>query len=347
MKKITLLFSLLFIAAVSFSQVTLTYSDNALTYGDSVASKEIQYVSPGLAGPNQMWDFSKISFTGTNLSSHVNNSTASPSKYMGDYNLVFDESGYVYYNNLSRTDLEENGYTTKNLSLTYSKPLIKMKYPFSFGDSFTQNFAGVAFFMNTTPTDFSGNYTVTADAYGTLILPDKNIKNTLRVKSVKKAVEVGPCNATDVTITRFFWYAPGYRYPVFVLINKKYQTTGQDSVVTKTGYVSMQTGLWNNTTAGITDPNTDDNSDFTVLSYPNPFSDNLSYSYFLRKNMPVKIELFDVAGKYNVNLTDDLSQTEGIHTGTLDATTLGLTPGVYYLRFTFDKKVVVSKVVKI
>ena len=71
-----------------------------------------------------------------------------------------------------------------------------MKYPFSYGDDFTGDFAGVAYFQENTVINFSGTYTVTADAYGTLILPDRIIKNALRVKSEKNAIEVNPCSYT-------------------------------------------------------------------------------------------------------------------------------------------------------
>jgi hypothetical protein len=40
-------------------------------------------------------------------------------------------------------------------------------------------------------------------------------------------------------------------------------------------------------------------------------------------------------------------QIEGIHTGAIDAEDLNLTPGMYYLRFTFENQVVVKKVVKL
>jgi len=73
----------------------------------------------------------------------------------------------------------------------------------------------------------------------------------------------------------------------------------------------------------------------------------LTYNYFIRKQMPVTIGLYDMSGKLLANLVNTSMQTDGLHTGSFDAATIGLTPGVYYIRFTFDKKTIVNKVVKI
>jgi hypothetical protein len=350
MKKLIILSASLFSAAIAFSQVSLSYVNNALVLGDSVACKEIQYVSPGEAGANQMWDFSMIQYTGTNPVSHVGSTSAIVPSAIGNYNLTLSENGYNYFYYGSGSSLIEEGYTTNEFSLSYSNPLTKIKYPFSYGDNFTDDFAGNAFYSNGgSVVNFSGTYTLTADAYGTLILPGRYIKNALRVKSVKQAIEVNPCSSTDAEIIRYAWYAPGYRYPVFILLTKEYTRSGQEPTITKTGFVSLQMGLSNPPVVPLYGTNNgpiiEENDDFTVLSYPNPFTDNLSYSYYLRKDMPVSIELYDITGKFSMNLADQL-QSDGVHSGTFDAADISLTPGVYYLRFTFDKKVVVTKVVK-
>jgi hypothetical protein len=54
-----------------------------------------------------------------------------------------------------------------------------------------------------------------------------------------------------------------------------------------------------------------------------------------------------MSGKFNLKVEKKQVQPEGLHTGNINATIMGLTPGVYYLRFTLDKQVVVSKIVKI
>jgi len=85
--------------------------------------------------------------------------------------------------NSSDNKLEELGYENKDLklNLVYSDPVLKMKYPFNYGEQYTDHFIGVAYYNEIYTIDFFGDYTVTADAYGTLILPDRVIENVLRV----------------------------------------------------------------------------------------------------------------------------------------------------------------------
>ena len=99
------------------------------------------------------------------------------------------------------------------MNLVYSDPVVKMKYPFSYGEQFIDHFIGVAYVNETSRIDFFGDNSVSADAYGTLILPDRIIENALRVKSVKKGLQINMCGTADVNIVKYSWYASGYRYP--------------------------------------------------------------------------------------------------------------------------------------
>ena len=85
----------------------------------------------------------------------------------------------------------------------------------------------------------------------------------------------------------------------------------------------------------------------TVVVYPNPFGDKLNYHYFLRKSIPAAITLTDVTGRTSALLMKQQQQSEGLHSGSFNAADFNLNPGMYYLRFVFDKQVVVRKVVKL
>ena len=97
MKKFILLSVSLFSAAVAFSQVTLTYTDNALIFGDSIASKEIQYISPGEAGANQMWDFSNLQFALKTSTSKISTPSEQDYKIAGNFNVLLNEDGSGYF----------------------------------------------------------------------------------------------------------------------------------------------------------------------------------------------------------------------------------------------------------
>ncbi|MCX6242598.1 MAG: T9SS type A sorting domain-containing protein [Bacteroidetes bacterium] len=347
MKSISLSVLALFIAVISLSQTTITFKNNALLTGDINSSQEIQYVLPGDSGPNQIWDFSKIQFTGTTSQSSV---TPVPSKTLNSFNasnVVLKESDKDYYFTITDALFEENGYISKDITLNYSDPVLKMKYPFSYGDQFTDRWAGSALFQNVTKIDLSGDFSVSADAYGTLILPNQVLKNTLRVRTEKNSVEINPCSTVESQTIRYFWYAQQYRYPVLIITTTQVKTSGKDSGITRSASVNLEQPLNGEVISGVTDTQVSpDNSDVSVIIYPNPFTEKLTYNYFLRKELPVTLDLYDMTGRLSRRLIQTQVQPEGLHSGVLHSDEVGMSPGIYYLRFTFDHKVSISKVVK-
>jgi hypothetical protein len=343
--------SVLFLFAASlFAQTSLTFRNNALRPGDECSSREIQFVEPGGDGPNQIWDFSGIRFTGPETAMTVLAGDGLKSAPAGNSDIMLSENGYDYFLKSDAVGLVERGYVNsgKMINLEYTDPAVKMKYPFSYGDSFRDPFTAVAYVGENNRVDFTGDITVTADAYGSLILPDRVIRNVLRVKTVKKGVQTGQCGSTEVSIVRYLWYAGGLRYPVMNAGITETRYSSGAPVITRNAFVTVQQPVENGLAAGTDDRGkTVGNEDVSVIIFPNPFTEKLTYNYFLRKQLPVTIELYDMSGKVSLRITRNQVQPEGLHTGEVDATLLGLTPGIYYLRFTFDKQVVVTKVVRV
>jgi len=355
--KTSLIFSLLMALSAGLSaQTTLTYPTNAFVPGDTFTYQEIQFSDPGNAGPNQIWDFSKIQVTGKNPVSTIQAANLPKMEGAGDYNLSHLENGYEYFMNSSENGLEEHGYTNTDLKLTlqYSDPVVKMKYPFSYGTQFTDHFIGIAHYSETNTIDFFGDHAVNADAFGTLILPDRIIDNALRVKSVKTGLQVNMCGTTNISITKYNWYATGYRYPV-VSISLVENTPGVGTAqIIKTAYLTTQPPLKNSPAVpfNLASPATDPKKAITkpevsVNILPNPFTDQLTFNYYLQEQMSVSVELYNISGKNIAWIVKDLLQPLGLQTGEVIASRYGLMPGVYFLRFTFDNQVVVSKIVKI
>jgi hypothetical protein len=222
-----------------------------------------------------------------------------------------------------------------------------MRYPFSYGQSFSDPFSGVAWFNETSRIDLSGVSTVTADAFGTLILPDRILKNTLRVKSARQSLQIGVCGSTQSNTDKYFWYAPGYRYPVMMVSTTANSHGGKEPVFVNIAWVNLNQQALSPVATGPDPDNQVETAENSVIVYPNPFNEKLTYNYFLRKQVTVSVELFDMSGKFNFRVEKNQLQSEGLHTGTINAPALGLPPGVYYLRFTLDKQVVVTKVVKV
>jgi hypothetical protein len=183
--------------------------------------------------------------------------------------------------------------------------------------------------------------------WGTLILSDRVLTNVLRVKSVRKGIQTGVCGSTLSTITRYSWYAKGYRYPV-LNISQLEQVTGNDSPnLTYTAFINTAQPFTPGVAgSGSSTVQQTDDQQVTVMVFPNPFTASATYRYFLRQPVVVSLELFDITGKSISRLISKQSQQDGIHEGSIEALSLGLTPGIYYARFTFDRQVVVVKMVK-
>jgi hypothetical protein len=209
-------------------------------------------------------------------------------------------------------------------------------------------------YNETNTIDFFGDCTVAADAYGTLILPDQVFEKALRVKSVKNGLQINMCGTTTVNIVKYMWYATGYRYPVLSisLVENRYnEGTPQ---ITKTAFINTDQLNQKDAIIASNNPGKTDGqvkqvgkSEVTVNLSPNPFSTILTYDYFLTEQLPVTIELYDLSGKQYGWFVKNQTQTIGLHKGELNAANFGLMPGTYFIRFTFDKQVVIRKVVKI
>jgi hypothetical protein len=354
MKTRVIIFILFFLPVGMMAQTTLTYSSNALRADDKNEYREIRFVDPGNAGPGQVWNFNDIQFTGNDPVSAINIPSLPKMNGVSDYNLLLSDNGYDYYMNLTTVGLEEKGYWNagQKLSLIYSDPVLKMKYPFSFGDQFTDHFDGTAWYGGTSAIQFSGDVTVAGDASGKLILNDQAIDGVLRVKSVKKGLQINTCGTTDVNIVKYSWYASGYRYPVMNVNIVETSANGAAPVVTRTSYVNTSQEVTKRGSMAVigsvpAPPKSPVQTDIKVSVSPNPFVDNLNYSYVLPESQVVSIDIYDLAGKYSGWLVNKQRQTAGLQNGEFSAATLGLTPGVYCIRFTFENQVEILKLIKL
>ena len=279
MKNILLSCIVLLMSFGLFAQNSLTYKNNALLPGDSSTYREVKFVEPGNAGPNQIWDFSKIQYTGTSPVNFIQPASSLKISGIETYNVLLKDSGYDYFMNSTENRLEERGYINKDkkMTLSYSDPVMKMRYPFFYGDQFIDPFTGVAFFSETSRIDFSGTNKVTADAYGTLIMPDMVLRNVLRVKSEKKGLQISMCGSTEISIVKYSWYAPGFRYPVMNLSTVETRYRGGEPEVTKTANINTWQQHDGSAVAASNYPDKQiEKSDISVIVFPNPFSDKLT-----------------------------------------------------------------------
>ncbi|HXB41295.1 MAG TPA: N-acetylmuramoyl-L-alanine amidase [Bacteroidia bacterium] len=82
-----------------------------------------------------------------------------------------------------------------------------------------------------------------------------------------------------------------------------------------------------------------------LLAYPNPFNEDISINYSLNENSSVKITLVDMIGR-EVSLFEHANQSAGMHHLKVDAKSLSLTQGVYFLKLESGNKTSFVKLIK-
>lgn len=342
---------MIFLAIPGFSQMVITHSANNPVPGDSATCRQLVLSSPGSSGGGQVWDFSTISSTGKIHPLKVSKSPSGNLDGISENNQSLTDNDYEYILLSGSSGYQEVGYINpeKRLTLTYSDPIERMKFPMAFGDSYSDSFSGTAFYNGRSRIDLTGTYKVTADGWGTLVLPNHIMQNVIRVKSVRTSLQTNVCGTLTSTTTRYHWYAPGYRYPVLSYTETEQGAPTDKPNAAKTAYLCVDQLYNPQTSAALPSGQVKQTADqsVTVMVYPNPFKDRTTFHYFLRKPLVVSIELFDMTGKKVDRMVDRQIQSEGLHEGVVDAVELNLNAGIYYVRFTFDQQVVVQKIVRI
>jgi hypothetical protein len=340
-----LLISTFFVASSAFAQFALTYKNNAPLVGDSIRTQSIENISPGGDGLDQVWDFSKIQFTNEKATSFL---TQNPSKLIdgiGSHNATLNDKAYEYVYNIGEDKSEIVGLMTNGLTVVFSDPILKIKYPVAFGTYFTDGFTGNGADLYKSNVAVSGTNSFKADGYGTLKLRDKTLNNVLRVKIEENKIQLNPCSVYEMKTTTYFWYAPTYRYPVMGTTTREVKSSTKNTEVTQTSFINEKLINSSSLVTGL-DKKEAIPDEISLSLYPNPFIEKLNYSYFLPKQMPVTIELIDITGKTIIELVKEQIQPEGFHSGNIDALKNHLERGMYSFRIKCGDSVIVSKAVK-
>lgn len=344
MKKIfiTILISAFFIHTID-AQITLTYKTHGLQGGDIHITQKADYGKSGKAGEKILWDFSDMQCSVTKHS-YIDDAfqTQGNAEYPGA-NIAIGENDKQYFFEVDEFSNRYVGMMTQNSIITFDQPVVKMKYPFTYGDNFSGEFTGKGIYGGVVPSDIKGKYSVEADGYGTLLLPNRVVNNALRVKSVTQLDEYAKCTYAINRITKYLWYAEGYRYPVLVVfIHEK--TTPDGTETSKSAYYNEKV-FASRTKSETTDVEDYLNTDYAYNLFPNPFSDHLKIRYELTEPSNVDIRVFDMTGKQVEVLMDKKNMDKGFYTNQFDAAGNGLKPGTYLVKLEFNGKSYLEKVV--
>jgi hypothetical protein len=307
MTKSYLLLAGLFIGATAFSQPTLTQANTAPQVGENFTFTRADWDGvAGSAGANQTWDFSDLNNLTTTTCNFVTpGSCPSASSFPAATVASNLASGQVYeFSRVSTTSFERVGLYASSTAIPYSDNEKLLSFPFTYNNTYVDAFAA-SFTSNNVTLARSGNVTVTADGYGTLILPNSTNTNVLRVKLVEDYGDsFMNMELYHYTNTIYMFYKVGTHQPILGLTHADID----GNVTNYANYIDSEPLGMNELSANA----------FSV--YPNPASTILHID--LKATAAVKyIEIFNIGGTRVFETSEAVS--------TIDVS--GLEAGVYFL----------------
>ena len=209
--------------------------DDVPHIGDELTKKQVEYVDPGDAGENITWNFSNLQILNNdyrvsysepplvNGNTYVmGNSKFDISQTEPNSLIVCTESYTEYYFQIKDDKLLEVGHQNSSTLLSYDPMPVAEIYPLYYNNYYKGDYKSTYLYSATVPGATKGYKEITADGYGTIILPTGTYADAIRIKYVKTTQEIQVAGGSVLTnpdqineYTIYKWYIKGYRYPVF------------------------------------------------------------------------------------------------------------------------------------
>lgn len=289
-KHITLICMLISVSSLMAQKVVLTHEMHSFAVDKVNNMKIAEFVDPGNGGENQLWDLSKMSYRKKMNGTVAGSFGEDIENNFPQSNIVLNEFGNKFFFSLDEHSLKDYGMISKtgNYIVRYEKPMVKMKYPFHYGQFISGNFKGSIEYPNSRK-ELNGTYKVEADGYGKLLLPNGlEVENTLRVKT-KRTYKTEEPNSYTREIVTYRWYAQDERFPLAVVQKIKTILGERESVSERAAYKDSYQ------LKSLKSPET---SSSGISLFPNPVSnDMLNLNYSVSHDTEVLIELYNNEGK--------------------------------------------------
>ena len=288
-------------------------------------------------GSAQLWNFSNVTNSPNKLTSHMlPTSKGLKSSAIPDANIIINENNNEFYFKLNRNKMEQYGASTcGNTVIKYDQPILKLKFPFAYGESYSGAFTGRRISANGHEVALTGRYDVGVVGYGTLIMPTgQEVSNTLLLRTIRTYVY----GSTEQSTITYRWYVENVRYPVFVVIRAK-TNDGPERTI-QTAYHENVPLQKKSLSAEIL------SSSDNLKAFPNPFAQYLNVTYKLDTECKVRIDLYDMSGKRIHQIVSNIVQCEGTYNVEINSEQVELPAGIYYVRAKLGKDTFEQKIVK-
>lgn len=319
----------LLIASMVIAQPVIQYPANTPVIGDESAVQFV--VTHGISldptGANSTWDYSQlINDTLSGIIRAVDPSEAPSGDLFPDADLALMLGNNVSYCSVTEDGVFYLGATMSvmgyNATLVYSDSRQYIKYPFGFENVYTDLYKGSSS-VATYEVKVSGESFVSADAYGTLIMPNGTYENVIRVASMDietDSIFIAGTFFQEMLNShwQFSWYTAWSHFPVFTIEISDY--FGNSDTI----------AYYATTGAGIPAITNYDISDLII--YPNPAEDVLSLEFSMGEHHAANISIVNQIGQLMINRT--FHSTQGVVSEEIDISKLP--SGIYFVNLNCD-----------
>lgn len=342
MRRILLTLAVAVAAMAVQAQTVLTEAAHGLLPGNPNPMIITTFSTPGQAGENVTWDFSALPQVAPFHGDVVDPKLLTPPAELLGTNSCLVEGGLEAFMTTNAQQLNVMGLRVDGNSVRlYQEPVLKMRYPFAYGDRFEGQSAGVQRYQGGYEQPLQLTYQVQADAYGTLMLPGTTLRNALRVATTHTIAYGSQANPWVTTVVTYRWYVASHRYPVLSLIFER----------RKDGTLEPLKGAYNPVIElpelSLQQPKDEAKGQLaSVSSYPNPFDNSLTVSYKLLAPSNVTIAMYDMRGMLVCTLLQRHMEA-GEYENAFTSQVARLQSGQYLLRVEASGNTLVQSVVKV
>ncbi|MBL7939156.1 MAG: T9SS type A sorting domain-containing protein [Flavobacteriales bacterium] len=204
------------------------------------------------------------------------------------------------------------------LPVNLSDPLLELKYPCTFGTTWTDNVAAT-YTSQAGEATRTGTVTGIADAWGQFDISEASLPSVLRVKVSKDITDVSAIATLRRVTDTWYFYSENYPWPVLKLVNEAISINGGTSTATRSAQWMFGPG---GVSVGEIDPDS-----FTFTPYPNPANGRVDLN--IGTSDVRTIEVLTATGQL---VWQERASNGSSLTGILDVS--GFASGVYQVRLT-------------
>ncbi len=336
------LLSLAAVLALGFAQLlnaqtVLTEASHGLLTGYRNSMRVTRCDAPGEGGDGVVFNFSQLPDLGPFQGEDLDPALAqTPTQFMMANSVLQENTLQAFLSTSSRELLVlglRTGEGDYQMVRNYHEPVVKMRYPFAYGNHYSLQTTGTDSYQGGYSVDLYYNYSVTADGQGTLLLPGTTLRQVLRV-TTEQNVRYANMQGAGYTVVTYRWYVQSHRFPVLVLIYSKQadgtlrflqgaynpveQPVLDDEQIREVAPISV---------ADIQAKLAKSNPLLSSSVYPNPFTSQLTVAYSLKESADVTIGLYTLGGQL-VRTLYSAPESAGEHSQRVSGLE-GLTEGQY------------------